>query len=154
LYVLQDGDIVVGLVRPERRNIGLLLIDGTDIVGAPDGIAVVRVKPDYKKDYPQEWLFAALRSEACRLQFWTESGGTSYGKLTSDNILDALISTTTKAQRLALAHNVHTWAQAAREFIYSWEVVGSPEDRFPVVNSPSFGLVESTPGSEMDGDDE
>jgi type I restriction enzyme M protein len=42
--VLQNDAIVVGLVRPERRNIGLLLDDSIDIVGAPDGIAVVRVK--------------------------------------------------------------------------------------------------------------
>lgn len=94
----------MGLVRPERRNIGLLLVDGTDIVGAPDGIAVVRVKP--------------------------------------------------KATRLAVAHHVSIWVQAVRATISAWEAIGSPEDRFPVVNSPSFGLVELTPGSEIDSDDE
>jgi type I restriction enzyme M protein len=154
LYVLQDGDIIVGLVRPERRNIGLLLVDGTDIVGAPDGIAVVRVKPHFRREYPQEWLFAALRSEACRLQFWTESGGTSYGKLTDDNILNALIPIPPKTTRLAVADNVRNWAEAVRATISAWESIGAPEDRFPVVNSPSFGLVELTPGSELAGDEE
>jgi type I restriction enzyme M protein len=46
LYQLQRGDIVIGLVRPERRNIGLLLDSGNDIVGAPDGIGVIRIKPE------------------------------------------------------------------------------------------------------------
>jgi hypothetical protein len=35
-----------------------------------------------------------------------------------------------------------------------WESIGAPEDRFPVVNSLSFGLVEMTPGSKIDGDEE
>jgi hypothetical protein len=34
------------------------------------------------------------------------------------------------------------------------EAIGAPEARFPVANSPSFGLVEMTPGSEMDDDEE
>jgi type I restriction enzyme M protein len=128
LYVLQNDAIVVGLVRPERRNIGLLLDDSIDIVGAPDGIAVVRVKLDYKRDYPQKWRFAALRSEACRLQFWTESGGTSYGKLTADNILNLLISTPARIVRVAVAHKVRIWAQAVRAAISAWKAICSPED--------------------------
>jgi hypothetical protein len=91
VYTLKHRDIVVGLVRPERRNIGILLSKRKDIVGSPDGIAVVRVKGEKISDYPTEWLFATLRSEACRLQFWTESGGTSYGKLTHDQIRDVLL---------------------------------------------------------------
>jgi len=45
VYSLNDGDIIIGLVRPERRNIGLLLAPHEDVAGMTDGIAVVRVKP-------------------------------------------------------------------------------------------------------------
>ena len=34
VYVLRDRDIVVGLVRPERRNVGILLDQGEDVVTA------------------------------------------------------------------------------------------------------------------------
>ena len=40
MYQLRDRDIIVGLVRPERRNIGILLDHGNDVVGSPDGLAV------------------------------------------------------------------------------------------------------------------
>jgi hypothetical protein len=36
----------------------------------------------------------------------------------------------------------------------AWDSIGTPEDQFPVVNSPSFGLVEMTPGNDIDGDEE
>ncbi|MBI2818262.1 MAG: N-6 DNA methylase [Acidobacteria bacterium] len=153
LFHLLQGDIIVGLVRPERRNIGVLLIAGNDVVGAPDGIAVVRTKPENDKKYPQEWLLSALRSEACRLQFWTESGGTSYGKLTNDNILDVLIPVPSEAKRQAMAEKVKIWAQTTRLALTAWDTIGAPADRFPVVNSPSFGLVELTPGSEFEDDE-
>ena len=53
-----------------------------------------------------------------------------------------------------VSHNVKIWAQAVQATINAWETIGSPEDRFPVVNSPSFGLVEMTPGSEIEVEDE
>lgn len=153
LFRLKEGDIIVGLVRPERRNIGLLLAVGENIVGAPDGIAVVRVKQEHGASYPQGWLLTALRSEACRLQFWMESGGTSYGKLTYENVLDVLIPIPMEAKRKAIADKIKAWSQAVRRALTEWGTIGSPADRFPVVNSPSFGLVESTPGSEFEDED-
>jgi type I restriction enzyme M protein len=53
--------------------------------------AVIRVESECQDAYPQEWLFAALRSEQCRIQFWTAAGGTSYGKLTEGNIAQVLV---------------------------------------------------------------
>ena len=38
-----------------------------------------------EESYPIEWIFHVLRTEETRIQFWTESGGTSYGKLTVDH---------------------------------------------------------------------
>jgi type I restriction enzyme M protein len=143
LYLLKDGDIVVGLVRPERRNIGLLLGSGDDIVGIPDGIAVVRVRSEFKKTYPQEWLLASLRSEPCRLQLWTESGGTSYGKLTLDHIKNLLLPVQDQNIILDTATRVTKWAESIRTSAQKWEAVGNSDDRRPIVNSPGFGLIEA-----------
>lgn len=153
LFRLRRDDIIVGLVRPERRNIGLLVTNGEDVVGAPDGIAVVRIRPECLKSYPTGWLLAALRSEVCRLQFWTESGGTSYGKLSYDNVLNVVVPTLTEPKRIEIGKKIDAWAQSVRSALTAWETIGSPADRFPVVNSPSFGLVESTPGSELDDEE-
>lgn len=153
VYQVRSGDIIVGLARPERRNIGTMLATGEDIVGAPDGTAVVRVKPEYAKDYPQEWLLAALRSEACRLQFWTESGGTSYGKLTDTMIRETLVPTPPLADRLDVAGKVKEWLRQIRGAATEWEKIGAPEDRFPVLNSPSFGLVDA-PADGGEGEEE
>jgi type I restriction enzyme M protein len=142
-YLLQYKDIIVGLVRPERRNIGMLLDSSENMVGIPDGIAVVRVKSEYQEQYPQEWLFATLRSEACRLQFWTESGGTSYGKLTRDHILNVLLPVPDSEQIQMQAEQVQGWAQAIENGIKLWENVGTEEDRMSIVNSAIYGL-EST----------
>ena len=85
VYKVLERDIVIGLVRPERRNIGLFNSRSDHpIFGSPDGVAIVREIEDKKELYPIEWIFYALRTEQCRIQFWTESGGTSYGKLTLD----------------------------------------------------------------------
>jgi type I restriction enzyme M protein len=115
---------------------------------------VVRVKPEYQEQYPQEWLFAALRSEACRLQFWTESGGTSYGKLTFDNVRDVMVPTPGAGQRKSIAQAVKEWFQTVESAARVWSNIGSPEDRFPVVNSPSFGLVEQPSDIDMDEDED
>ena len=153
IFIMKDGDIVIGLVRPERRNIGLLLAPHEDIAGMTDGIAVIRVKPSMKKSYPQEWLFSALRSEACRLQFWTESGGTSYGKLSDDHIENILIPIPEAKDRVEIAKKVTAWATAVKVENSKWEDIWSESDRRPIVNSSGFGLIEvGDEDEEEDGD--
>ena len=142
VYQLRYLDIVVGLVRPERRNIGILLDGGDDIVGSPDGLAVVRVKPAKLGQYPTEWLFSVLRSEQVRLQFWTEAGGTSYGKLASDDIGNALIPVSTLPARRDAAQKVEAWIASAREYSDTWAQIGIEGDRRPILNSPLIGLFD------------
>ena len=142
VYRLQRGDIIIGLVRPERRNIGMLLHSGEDIVGSPDGIAVVRVKSEYAEAYPQEWLFSSLRSEASRIQLWTESGGTSYGKLTPKHIESVAISVPGKSIIAATVAKVKAWEKSLADSFQEWEEIGSPEDRRPIINSAIIGLDE------------
>jgi type I restriction enzyme M protein len=144
VYRLAKNDIIVGLVRPERRNVGLLLADGDDIVGMPDGIAVVRVKPEFQKHYPQHWLLAALRSEPSRLQLWTESGGTSYGKLTLEHIEDVILSVPDDCSILETAERVANWAESIGTSAAYWQQIGSDDDRKPIINSPGFGLIEAS----------
>jgi type I restriction enzyme M protein len=144
VYILKYGDIIVGLVRPERRNTGILLDHGDDIVGIRDALAVVRVRPECAADYPQEWLFAALRSEEARIQFWTESGGTSYGKLTLDDIGNVLLPADASS-RHKRAEAVRTWMDAVEAMQASWRDVGDEDDRRPILNSPLIGLVNDDP---------
>jgi len=139
-FVLRHRDIIVGLVRPERRNIGLLVSDGTDMVGTPDGIAVVRPRPEQEDAYPRGWLFAALRSEAVRLQFWTESGGTSYGKLTRSMIEDVLLPLPEQHERKRIDDEVNSWAGSTETAHDVWSRVGTEADRKAILNSPIFGL--------------
>lgn len=140
VYPAQNFDIVVGLVRPERRNIGLLLNSGDDIVASPDGIALVRVKKEFEKKLPQLWIFQALRSESTRLQLWTESGGTSYGKLASDHIRQVKLARPTDADVEAISVKVGEWATSLRNANRQFEQMGSENDRYPIINSPIFGL--------------
>lgn len=142
-YGLQHGDIIVGLVRPERRNVGVLLEWGKDIVGMKDALAVVRIRPEHAEEYSQEWLFTALRSEDVRIQFWTESGGTSYGKLDLDQIRNVIIPSA-GASRLADAILARKWMDAVEAMHKSWVNVGSEHDRRPILNSPLIGLVDPT----------
>ena len=142
VYRLQKGDIIIGLVRPERRNIGMLLHSGDDIVGSPDGVAVVRVKAEYAEVHPQEWLFCSLRSEASRIQLWTESGGTSYGKLTPKHIESVLIPVPEESVIADTAAKVKEWAKSLTDGFEKWENVGSQEDRRPIINSAIIGLDE------------
>ncbi|MER9407370.1 N-6 DNA methylase [Mesorhizobium caraganae] len=144
VFKLKNGDIVIGLVRPERRNIGLLIDGGTDIIGIPDGISVVRIRKNCAMDYPQGWLFSVLRSEACRLQFWTESGGTSYGKLSDEQISNALIPVPTEKIRLAVGRQVTAWASALVKSNEAWTSLGTDHDRRPILNSSGFGLMPTT----------
>ena len=119
MYRLLDRDIIVGLVRPERRNIGILLDQGSDVVGSPDGLAVVRVRDGKESEYPTGWLFSVLRSEQVRLQLWTESGGTSYGKLDIDQVRNVLIPLSTIDYRWTVAQKVERWINSAKEYSVS-----------------------------------
>jgi type I restriction enzyme M protein len=142
VYRLRNRDIVVGLVRPERRNVGILLDDGDDVVGSPDGLAVVRIRAGLEEEYPTAWLFAVLRSEQVRLQFWTESGGTSYGKLDDDRIRNVLIPLSTLEERCSVAGKVEVWIETAKEYSDAWSQIGIDGDRRPILNSPLIGLFD------------
>jgi len=135
-----DNDIVVGLVRPERRNVGLLIDSEKDLVGAPDGVALVRVKPSNKHGITQEYLFHILRSETARVQLWTESGGTSYGKLTDDHIKDVAFPLPAAIDIKSVTAAVASWASSIRDASKMWLTIGSVNDRVPIINSPIFGL--------------
>lgn len=154
VYHLRDGDIVIGLVRPERRNIGLLHDSEGDVVGSTDGTAIVRIKPEYANEYPQEWLFATLRSEASRLQFWTESGGTSYGKLLRSHIENLLIPTPSEPEIQDTAKNVRAWAMSVRVAADAREGIGAHSDRMPIINSSGFGLIDVGDSEDEDGIDD
>lgn len=151
VYRLRERDIIVGLVRPERRNIGLMLDQGDDVVGSPDGLAVVRIHEGLEDEYPTAWLFAVLRSEQVRLQFWTESGGTSYGKLDPDQIRNVLVPLSTAKERGRVASNVEAWIASAKEYSDAWSQIGIDGDRRPILNSPLIGLFDDD--AEMDESD-
>jgi type I restriction enzyme M protein len=139
-YKLKNLDIVVGLVRPERRNIGILIDDEDDVIGSPDGIAIVRIKEEFKEKYPQEWLFSVLRSERLRLQFWTESGGTTYGKLTKENIENVLIPIPNEEEITEKTQFTKGWVDAVACTLSYWKKIWDENDRKPMINSPIFGL--------------
>lgn len=150
-YEVKQYDIVVGLVRPERRNVGIVLDDGDDLIAIKDGVAVVRIKESAKSKYSQEWLFAALRSEETRIQLWTSSGGTSYGKLTLEQIRDVQlridgspVNEVTKA--------VKSWIETQVKAKNAWERIGTADDRRPILNSPLIGLIDGA--SEDSGPEE
>ena len=142
VYELRHGDIIVGLVRPERRNVGVLLDRGDDMVGIPDGIAVVRVRDEFADEYPQEWLFTVMRSEEVRIQAWTESGGTSYGKLTSEDIGNLLLPSD-PTERLSASVAARKWMDAVEVMYEVWTNVGEEPDRRPILNSPLIGLIDT-----------
>lgn len=142
MFQLSPRDVIIGLVRPERRNVGILLDEGDDIVGSPDGLAVARIKTGMEDEFPVEWLFAVLRSEQVRLQFWTESGGTSYGKLDKDRIRNVLIPTSTPRERKQTAAKVQKWVESMRANGTAWSEIGIQGDRRPILNSPLTGLFD------------
>lgn len=139
-FELKKHDIVIGLVRPERRNIGINLSNESNIIATPDGIAIIRIKDEFKSIYPLGWLFYKLRSEECRLQFWTESGGTSYGKLTNDHILNVYLSVSSKKKINDTAKKVELWMSSYETILSTWNKIGTVDDRTPIINSPIFGL--------------
>jgi type I restriction enzyme M protein len=140
MYQLKNRDIVIGLVRPERRNLGVLVAEGDDIVGSPDGVAIVRVKSEKESQYPLGWLFEVLRSEKVRVQFWTESGGTSYGKLTLEDIAGVLLPVPPQQERASANQRFETWFGHMTVAQKAWESIGSQDDRRPILNSPMLGL--------------
>lgn len=149
------GDIVVGLVRPERRNIGLYTYELEGVYGSPDGVAVIRQRPGHANNYPIEWLFQALRTERCRIQFWTESGGTSYGKLTLDQIRDVLIQVPDQETINEIANKVRSWSHAVANVAKQFNKIWSEQDRIVILNSPITGLEGGgIPAGNNDGDDE
>lgn len=136
-YHMQNKDIVIGLVRPERRNIGLYLDDKRNVFGSPDGVAIVRQK-DPK--YPIEWIFHALRTEQIRIQFWTESGGTSYGKLTLDQIRNVLIPLPSDNEIQAITKSVKAWTAAQQQVQKTFDEIWEADDKRAILNSPIIGL--------------
>ncbi len=139
-FRIRKHDIIIGLVRPERRNIGICLDDGPNIIGTPDGIAVVRIKEQLKEQFPLGWVFQKLRSEESRIQFWTESGGTSYGKLTNEHISNVIIRNESKQEIDTVNKTVNEWLDAYSKIFSLWESIGTVRDRTPIINSPIFGL--------------
>ena len=140
MFALKNRDIIIGLVRPERRNIGILFANGDDVLGSPDGISVVRIKEEYADQFPQEWLFFVLRSEQCRIQFWTESGGTSYGKLNRDHILNVVLPIPSDTEIKDIAAKVKNWFANISSATNLWNNIGTEDDRRPIRNSPILGL--------------
>lgn len=143
-YAVKPRDIIVGLVRPERRNIGFYTHTTANVFASVDGVAVVRERADKKDCFPIEWIFQALRTERRRLQFWTESGGTSYGKLNLDQIKNVLIPIPDQSEIDKIANSVRTWsdsvAQASNRFHEIWD----SHDKVVILNSPITGLEAET----------
>jgi type I restriction enzyme M protein len=76
------------------------------------------------------------------LQLWTESGGTSYGKLTLEQVRSLLVPVPRKPRRIASDARVKDWAAASKAFFSALNKVGSPEDRVAIVNSAIIGLAD------------
>lgn len=152
-YLVKKNDIVIGLVRPERRNIGLYNYDYSNVYASPDGVAIIREK---SKLYPFEWLFQILRTEKCRLQFWTESGGTSYGKLSLDQINNILIPIPSDDEILKVKKTVSTWSKSIKEASKNFQNIWENNDKIAILNSPIIGLeIDNIPMSEgIDNEDE
>lgn len=148
-YHMQHKDIVIGLVRPERRNIGLYLDEKDNVFGSPDGVAIVRQKDPR---YPIEWVFHALRTEQIRIQFWTESGGTSYGKLTLDQIKNVVLPLPSDDEIQRICKNVKKWTIAQKEVLKTFDDIWNSDDRRAILNSPVIGLEGSS--LSIDNDDE
>ena len=151
VYELRHGDIIVGLVRPERRNVGVLLDRGDDMIATPDGVAVVRVREQFKDQYPQEWLFTVMRSEEVRIQSWIASGGTSYGKLDDTDIRNLLLPSD-PAFVLSSSVAARKWMDAVEVMYEAWTNVGDDPDRRPILNSPLIGLIDPAPISQSERD--
>ncbi|MCW2108016.1 UNVERIFIED_ORG: type I restriction enzyme M protein [Rahnella aquatilis] len=149
-YKVRKDDVIVGLVRPERRNIGFYAYEEPNVYASGDGVAIVRQKPGQSEIYPIEWIFQALRTERCRLQFWTESGGTSYGKLTIDQIKNVMVPVPSHAERLAIKKSVQTWALSIIASAQAFNQIWPAEDKKAILNSPLIGLESEDLNSDDD----
>jgi type I restriction enzyme M protein len=139
-YPVSEKDVVIGLVRPERRNIGMFIYNDKFVYASTDGVAIVRERPSKKKEYPIEWLFQVLRTEQCRIQLWTESGGTSYGKLTLDQIRNVLIPIPKVGVIAATKKMVAEWMKSTRESTSRFHKIWDSGDKVAILNSPLIGL--------------
>jgi type I restriction enzyme M protein len=81
-----------------------------------------------------------LRSKQCRLQFWTESGGTSYGKLNRDHILKTILPIESDEQIKEITSEVERWFNNISNAAKLWNNIGTENDRRPIRNSPILGL--------------
>jgi type I restriction enzyme M protein len=141
VFTVMQGDVIMGLVRPERRNIGLFSHNQFgNVFASPDGVAVVRSRPDSEDQYPIEWIFWALRTEQCRIQFWTESGGTSYGKLTLEQIRNVLILLPSQDKIKEIADNVRAWSETVAQATEKFHEIWDSCDKVAILNSPLIGL--------------
>jgi len=139
-YAVNTHDIVIGLVRPERRNIGFYIQEGKDVFASPDGVAIVRQKKGQAHQFPIEWIFQVLRTEQCRIQFWTESGGTSYGKLTIEQIKNVLIPIPDKKDIENIRQSVSEWADSIKSASRKFHSIWNTSDKVTILNSPIIGL--------------
>ncbi len=140
-YKVNQRDVVMGLVRPERRNIGFFAHHGiTNVYASPDGVALVREREDKKDKFPIEWVFQALRTERCRIQFWTESGGTSYGKLSLVQIKNVLVPIPTQAEIDEIALAVRNWSDSVSQATKRFHEIWDSHDKVVILNSPVIGL--------------
>lgn len=136
-YRLCNKDVVMGLVRPERRNVGLYLDRRDSVFGSPDGVAVIRQKSE---DFPIEWIFYSLRTEQSRLQLWTESGGTSYGKLTLEQVKNLLIAIPPDDEIQEIVKNIVQWETAQEKVLKAFDCIWEESDKRAILNSPAIGL--------------
>lgn len=139
-YRVYKNDIIIGLVRPERRNIGFYTHNEPNVYASSDGVAVVRALAGNEDLYPIEWIFQALRTEKCRLQFWTESGGTSYGKLTLDQIRNVLIPVPSPEEILKIKQAVGLWSESINVTTATFQNIWAASDKKAILNSPLIGL--------------
>lgn len=139
-YEVNQKDIIIGLVRPERRNIGLYMHDAKNVYASPDGVAVIRERENLRDNFPIAWIFQALRTEPCRIQFWTESGGTSYGKLTLDQIKNVLIPVDSFDNIQDIKKDVEDWAKSINDANKLFNNIWSAHDKVAILNSPITGL--------------
>ena len=96
------------------------------------------MKSGLSKPYSQEWLYSVLRSETSRLQFWTESGGTSYGKLNDDNIRNVILPDPLEEELSKRTLEISDWISKSEMALLAWQELWDTKDIFPIVNSPIF----------------
>ena len=84
--------------------------------------------------------FASLLLISYRVGDGALSGDTSYGKLAPFHITNPLLPVVDAAARTAVARTVRDWTLTVEKGLEIWGMIGSEEDRMPIVNSPVVGL--------------